>query len=685
MTELAEAESVRVQTIALAAAGVAVWVWDESGQTCRVTGGALAGLPAGEVMGRDDLLARVVEEDRRPFERALRELPARGRIDVRFRVHVDGGERWLQLRGWREPDVGVVAACTDVTDEVELREVELRRRQVVTRQNQALRRMAGRLVENSDLGELLTASCRDIGQTLAVARVGVWMFDARGASLRCLTMVDGATGEPIEGLPITEEECPRYFDAIRRDRAIAADDTRCDPLTIERASYFAAHGITSVLDAACRIGGRVVGVVRHEHVGPARSWTLEEQAFAASVADGVSLVLEGQRRREAEAAQASLGESLRQAQKMEAVGLLAGGVAHDLNNMLTPVLMGAEMLRDDLVGVPDQLELVESIVTAALDARALVAQLLAFSRKQVLELRDLDPVDEVHRMVKLLRRTLPATITIELDLTAGLAVRADSMQLQQVLLNLAINAHDAMTDGGTLRIGVRAAATDQVEISVEDTGCGMDQEIVPHIFEPFFTTKGLGRGTGLGLSTVYGIIQQHGGTISVDSATDLGSRFEIRLPIASGAPARHGDSRTTPLPGTRDTILVVEDEPAVRGLVIRLLGREGYHVLGAGGPDEAIAIATRHPGHIALVLTDVVMPGMNGRRMFEAIHELRPSSQVMYMSGYDADVLAPQGILASSRRLLKKPFTAADLLRTVAEALRAGKTLVPVDKPTVAL
>src|SRR5690606_16456309 len=193
-----------------------------------------------------------------------------------------------------------------------------------------------------------------------------------------------------------------------------------------------------------------------------------------------------------------------------------------------------------------------------------------FSRKQVLELRDLDAAEEVRRTVKLLRRTLPETITIDLALDASVVVRADAMQLQQVLLNLAINARDAMPGGGTLRISV-AGGGDVARIVVEDTGCGMDEETVPHIFEPFFTTKGLARGTGLGLSTVYGIIQQHGGTITVASVVGQGTRFEIRLPVGGGAPSKSGELRVissaTAAAAARasHTILLVEDEPAVRG------------------------------------------------------------------------------------------------------------------------
>jgi CheY-like chemotaxis protein len=561
-----ETRSARAHAIALAAAGVSVWVWDADGETCRVSGGALVGLPSDTTIGRDDLVERVAPDDRDVVRRALRELPARGRIDVRFRVAPDGVERWLELRGWREDGGTVVAACMDVSDEVRVREHELRRRQIVIRQNQALRRMAGRLVEGTDLGTILSASCTDIAHALEVARVGVWILDEEDQALRCLTRIDSGAGMLVPGQTIEAATCPRYFEAIRRDRAIVADDALRDPLTAERAAYFEHDGISSVIDAPCRIGGRVIGVVLHEHVGERRSWTLEEQAFVGSVADQVSLIIEGFRRREVEQVQVTLEDSLRQAQKMEAVGLLAGGV---------------------------------------------------------LTISVLDDVDEAR-------------------------------------------------------------------ILVEDTGCGMDEETVPHIFEPFFTTKGLARGTGLGLSTVYGIIQQHGGSIRVSSVVGQGTRFEIRLPTSGGVPIKQSSeiriiSTAQTSSRATHTILVVEDEPAVRGLVIRLLGREGYHVLSAPSAEDAIRLAAGHPHDIHLVLTDVVMPGMNGRRMFEEIRAARPSTRVVYMSGYDQDVLAPQGVLLSSVRLLRKPFTAADLLRTVADALRAENSTSPVDKPPVAL
>jgi len=393
------------------------------------------------------------------------------------------------------------------------------------RQHAALRRLIRHLVDGAELETVLGRACLDLAETLAVARVAVCVIDDDGAHLRCVTRAERATGEVSSGGTVPIAALPAYLTALRDERTIATADAAGDPRTREWAAHFRDHAVTSALHATCRHGDDLLGVVGLEHVGPPRAWTADEIAFVASVADTITLAIEGHRRRHAERVRAELEANLRQAHKMESLGLLAGGVAHALNNLLTPILMGTEMVKATLARDAGPTDLVDSIVSAAVDARELVGQLLAFSRKQVLELRELDASDEVRRAVKLLRRTLPETIAIDVALTPDLAVRADAPQLQQVLLNLAINARDAMPAGGTLRLSTfahDAGGTAMVGVAVEDTGAGMDADTLSHIFEPFFTTKGLGRGTGLGLSTVYGIVQQHGGTIHVASTPGRG-------------------------------------------------------------------------------------------------------------------------------------------------------------------
>ncbi len=387
-----------------------------------------------------------------------------------------------------------------------------------------------------------------------------------------------------------------------------------------------------------------------------------------------------------------LEEQLRQSQKMETVGLLAGGVAHDFNNLLTPILGYAELLVDGCDPDDPDRELLEAIHAAAGRARDLTRRLLAFSRKQVLQPRPVDLVELVRRFCAMLRRTIRENVHIELDLPERLRpVRGDPGQLEQLLLNLAVNAQDAMPGGGAFRLRVRereepparAGASDaplspteepgrgSVVLTVSDTGCGMDEETAERAFEPFFTTKEVGRGTGLGLSTVYGIVRQHGGTIALRSRPGEGSTFEIALPVAEGEPAASAPPPgSLPLSAPRSgTVLVVEDEEMVRALTRRMLERFGYRVLEASSGEEALDIVRGHPADLDLLLTDVIMPRMNGRELHEAALSFRPRLPVLYMSGYPAEVTRLQGVLADGQAFLQKPFTAQALYEAVEAVL----------------
>jgi signal transduction histidine kinase/CheY-like chemotaxis protein len=548
-------------------------------------------------------------------------------------------------------------------------DAERARRTVAGWYHRALGRYATLLAQEQDLDCCLTTICDDVRETLAVERVAVWTFDEQGHAM--LRRALSTSGPERPSMPAyIAANYPTYFSALSSARIVAVHDIASDPVVHELRDYFGARGITSCITAPCRIAGHIVGMVTIGHTGAIRTWSAEDEQFCASVADCVSLVLESDRRRRVEEERAALEADLRQSQRMESLGMVAGGIAHDFNNLLVPIIGNAEYgleLIDD--GEMDP-ELLVEIREAAISARDLVAQLLAFSRKQVLQLRAVDLDDEIRKLARLLGRALPENIALDLRLDGGATVCADAGQLKQVVLNLVVNARDAMPDGGAIRIAT-AAVADHVVLSVEDDGAGMDESTVSKIFEPFFTTKELGRGTGLGLSTVYGIVQQHGGTIGVVSEVGRGSRFEIRLPRSDDQPVSVAERATSaPIdldPRVRtETILVVEDEPLVRGVVKRLLAGRGYHVIETGLPDQAIELALAHP-EIALVITDVMMPGMNGRQMFERIAAERPDTRVMFMSGYDNDVLAPQGIDDGTAPgpLLRKPFDARDLLRCV--------------------
>jgi PAS domain S-box-containing protein len=382
-----------------------------------------------------------------------------------------------------------------------------------------------------------------------------------------------------------------------------------------------------------------------------------------------------------------LEEQLLQSQKMEAVGQLAGGVAHDFNNILTAIVGYTDLLAAEFGGNARQLEDLEEIRKAARRAAALTRQLLAFSRKQVLEPRVIDLNDVVLNLDKMLRSLISENIELKTNLARDLhATRADPNQLEQVIMNLAINARDAMPEGGTVTIETANATLDQayaaqhvsvgpgeyVMLAVTDTGSGMDEQTKARIFEPFFTTKPPGRGTGLGLSTVYGIVKQSGGNIWLYSEPGKGTTFKIYLPVVDAVPESSGKIADV-APGRRGggTVLVVEDDEQLRRLTHRALAGQGYTVLEADRGNTAVDVARRHKGQIDLLLTDVVMPDTNGRKLAEAIRAARPGLRVLYMSGYPDGAIASHGMLEPGVSYLAKPFTTEAVVRKVREVLEA--------------
>ena len=382
-----------------------------------------------------------------------------------------------------------------------------------------------------------------------------------------------------------------------------------------------------------------------------------------------------------------LEEQLLQSQKMEAVGQLAGGVAHDFNNILTAIVGYTDLLAAEVEDNERQLEDLEEIRKAARRAAALTRQLLAFSRKQVLEPRIIDVNGVVMNLDKMLRSLISENIELKTDLADDLAAaRADPNQIEQVIMNLAINARDAMPDGGTVTIETRNATLDDayaaqhvsvipgeyVMLAVSDTGCGMDERTKSRIFEPFFTTKPAGRGTGLGLSTVYGIVKQTGGNIWLYSEPGKGTTFKIYLPAIAALPEDIG--KVAPAEAARrgaGTVLVVEDDEQLRRLTHRALDAQGYTVLVADRGGTALDIARRHKGDIDLLLTDVIMPDTNGRKLAETIRAARPGLRVLYMSGYPDGAIASHGMLEPGVAYLAKPFTTEAITRKVREVLEA--------------
>ncbi len=381
----------------------------------------------------------------------------------------------------------------------------------------------------------------------------------------------------------------------------------------------------------------------------------------------------------------SIEEQYHQAQKMEAIGRLAGGVAHDLNNLLCPILGYAEMLLDQFSLEDERHHSVEEIHRAGLRARDLVRQLLAFSRKQALEIKVVDLNRAISSFETLLRRMLREDIEVRTKLSPSLTtVLADVGQIEQVIMNLAVNAQDAMPDGGRISIETETAELDEtytaehhgvqqgpyILLAMSDTGQGMDAETREHIFDPFFTTKEKGKGTGLGLATVYGIVKQHGGSIWVYSEPGKGSTFKIFLPAAR---AGITDS-ITPLTMSKngcgtETILLAEDNDMVRNLTVHILERQGYAVLSGTNGTECLRLLADHAGPLDLLITDVVMPDMNGKMLFERVATRCPGIKVLYMSGYTDDVIVQHGILEEGIAFIQKPFTVQSLAAKVREVL----------------
>ena len=393
-------------------------------------------------------------------------------------------------------------------------------------------------------------------------------------------------------------------------------------------------------------------------------------------------------RKTAEAALRQSEEQLRQVQKIEAVGRLAAGVAHDFNNILTAIMGHSELLLRQLDAGDPRRKNAEQIEKVAHLAAGLTRQLLIFSRKQVIEPRVLDLNAVILDIKKMLRRLIGEDIEFctSLDPAAG-HIKADPGQIEQVIMNLAVNARDAMPTGGKLTVTTANTALDKnhlknfpdmgagdyVMLAIADTGTGMSEEVKAHLFEPFFTTKPSGKGTGLGLATCFGIVKQNTGHINVHSELGSGTTFKIYFPqVQSAIEPLRVRNRPAEVAGGNETVLLVEDEPVVRELAVATLREKGYTVVEAGNGEEGLRLAQQHDGKIDLVLTDVVMPVMGGKEMADALRTSHPDTKVLFTSGYTEDALGHHGVLRPGILFLPKPYLTATLARKVREVLDEG-------------
>jgi len=436
--------------------------------------------------------------------------------------------------------------------------------------------------------------------------------------------------------------------------------------------------------------GRPTGVVVWEDKNPVTGRWYNNYDRAIRWVDGrmarlqIATDITEQKRMEAE--RRDYEDKLRQMEKMESIGRLAGGVAHDLNNLLSPIIGYSELLMEDPQADDTFLESTREIASAGYRARDLVGQLLAFSRRQPLEFKNVDVNRVLEGFEKLLRRTLREDVGIHFALAAELPpIRADARQLEQVIMNLATNAQDAMPSGGTMTLESSVVELDEdyakshvsvrpgrfVMLAVADTGNGMDESTLERLFEPFYTSKEKGKGTGLGLATVYGIVKQHGGNIWVYSEPGEGTTFKCYFPVSDSvecAPEERDFKAPVNLRGD-ETVIVVEDNEAVRKMAVSVLERQGYRVLSAVDGKSCIDLLKTHVGPVDLLLTDVVMPDMNGRELFVAIKPQFPHIKVIYASGYTDNVIAHHGVLDDGIDFIQKPFSVNHLISRIREVL----------------
>jgi PAS domain S-box-containing protein len=511
------------------------------------------------------------------------------------------------------------------------------------------------VTERKKAEELLRASEERHRTILQTAMDGIWLMDMQGALLEVNDAYCRMSGYSVQEL------------LARRITDLDADQT---------ADQIAASIQRIVAQGEARFE------VRHRR----KDGCLIDVAIAVQhrLADGGQFVVflhDITERKRTEEEKARLEGNLQQAQKMEAVGRLAGGVAHDFNNLLMGIMGYTELCREKIAPDHPIREYLDEITHDAERSAEITRQLLAFARKQTIAPRILDLNDAVAGMLKLLRRLIGEDITLDWRPGANLRpVKLDPSQVDQILANLCVNSRDAIAGIGEIAIETGSVVVDSeycarhpeaipgayVFLAVSDDGCGMDTATLAQVFEPFFTTKGIGKGTGLGLATVYGIVKQNNGFICATSEPGKGTMFKLYLPEIAAEPLATTLTRTAEAPrGRGETVLLVEDEKSLRVTCRAFLNALGYNVLVAKTPEEALQMTSQHHGDIHLLLTDVVMPGMDGRQLAKRIGAVKPGVKVLFMSGYTSDVIAQRGVLDEGVQFLSKPFKRDALARKV--------------------
>ncbi|WP_235037770.1 MULTISPECIES: ATP-binding protein [unclassified Novosphingobium] len=685
-------------TIALAAGGLGAWALDLAANVLDATDDCKAhyGRASQDPFTYEDLRASVHPDDAERMQQAVaRSIQTAENYDIAYRaIWPDGSLHWVQVNGQLESDatgkpLRMVGVSQDITTR---REAEARRA--------ALLALGDGLRQTSDPADMSFLAAQILGATLEVSRAGYGFIDPVAETITVERDWNAPDITTIAGT-LRFRDHGSYIEDLKRGETVACADARTDPRTRDTAELLEKIDARSFVNMPIFDQGKFVGLLYLNHRKP-RPWSDDELVFVRDVADRTQAAIERhnaeaslaefaeslerqveQRTRESEMAQ----EQLRQAQKMEAVGQLTGGLAHDFNNLLTGISGGLELLeiriRQGRIGEIDKY--VEMARSATKRAAALTHRLLAFSRRQTLDPKPSDINRIVSNMDEFLRRSVGPQVEMEVVGAGGLwTTLIDANQLENALLNLCINARDAMPDGGRITIETankwldKAAAKERdlpvgqyVSLCVTDTGTGMSRETTARAFDPFYTTKPLGEGTGLGLSMIYGFVRQSGGQVRIYSELGQGTTMCLYFPRV------HSEECTDPEQEERlaaaafangETVLVVDDEPAVRVLITEVLAELGYNALEASDGIAGLALLKSQPG-IELLVTDVGLPkGMNGRQLADAARVDRPDLKVLFITGYAENAVIGSGRLEAGMHVLTKPF-AMDALANRIRAL----------------
>lgn len=554
------------------------------------------------------------------------------------------------------------------------------------RQTKVLTRLArSRVIFSGDFEAASRELTEAASETLDVERVSIWMFNAERNAIKCVDLFQRGLCSHSHGTEIRASEFPGYFKALQQARVIAAHDAHHDPATMEfSASYLTPLGISSMLDAPLWIGGRIVGVICHEHLGVKRHWSSDEQHFAGSMADFVCLAIEAHERAKAE-------ELLRHAQKLESLGVLAGGIAHDFNNLLSGIMGNIGLVMEDPSLSTRARTYASRVETAAARAAELTNQLLAYAGKSKFTIAPVDVSVLVKDMTELLHSSISKKAELKCELAEPLpAIEADETQIRQIVMNLITNASDAIGDKqGVIDVntGVENLSLGDLEdlepssqlapgkyvfLRVADSGCGMDQETISKIYDPFFTTKFTGR--GLGLAAVSGITRAHRGGIKVISSPGHGTVFTVFFPASQDTLVRQEvlpprERRAEVSFSGHGTVLVIDDDTIVRTLVESILESRGFTVLCAANGLDGVALFRDNASQIRAVLLDMTMPDLNGEEVLVKLREIKNDMPVILSSGYSGADLAPRLKTFGRCNFLQKPYMPSALLKCLQDLL----------------